>query len=150
MTLNDLYSKTNISDITKVDYNRIPRDNDIRYYKNILFLGEPIRATVVYVFEDGKKHYFVRNYTNIPLPILKRLTHLKIDAINNPESIELFNEFNSLINQVRDAFIFKHTYDIKDLSVEEAQDILDKNRTFLLQVQHYFEQEKLIALVKDL
>lgn len=54
MTLNDLYSKTNISDITEVDYNRIPSDNDIRYYKNILFLGEPIRATVVYVFEDGK------------------------------------------------------------------------------------------------
>lgn len=150
MTLIDLYSKTNISDISEVDYNRIPRDNDIRYYKNILFLGEPIRATVVYVLEDGKKHYFVRNYTNIPLPILKRLTHLKIDATNNPESNELINEFNSLRNQVRDAFVFKHTYDIKDLSVEEVQDILDKNRTFLLQAQHYFEQEKLIALVKDL
>lgn len=54
MTLNDLYSKTNISDITEVDYNRIPRDNDIRYYKNILFLGEPIIATIVYVLEDGK------------------------------------------------------------------------------------------------
>ena len=118
MTLNDLYTKTNISDITEVDYSRILRDKDIRYYKNILFLGEPIRATVVYVFEDGKKHYFVRNYTNIPLPILKRLTHLKIEAINNTESIELFNEFYSLRNQVRDEFVFKHTYDIKDLSVE--------------------------------
>lgn len=145
MTLNDLYTKTNILDITEVDYN-----NDVRIYKNILFLGKPIRATVVYVFEDGKKHYFVCNYANIPLPILKRLTHLKIDATNNPESIELFNEFNSLINQVRDSFVFKHTCNIKDLSVEEAQDILDKNRTFLLQAQHYFEQEKLIALVKDL
>lgn len=145
MTLNDLYTKTNILDITEVDYN-----NDVRIYNNILFLGEPTIATVVYVLEDGKKHYFVRNYTNIPLPILKRLTHLKIDATNNTESIELFNKFSSLINQVRDAFIFKHTYDIKDLSVEEVQDILDKNRTFLLQAQHYFEQEKLIALVKDL
>ena len=150
MTLIDLYTKTNVSDITEVDYDRIPRDNDIRYYKNILFLNEPIRATVVFVLEDGKKHYFVRNYTNIPLPILKRLTHLKIDATNNPESSELFNEFNSLRNQVKDAFVCKHTYDIKDLSVEEVQDIFDKNRTFLLQAQHYFEQEKLIALVKDL
>lgn len=145
MTLNDLYTKTNILNITEVDYN-----NDVRIYKNILFLGEPTIATVVYVLEDGKKHYFVRNYTNIPLPILKRLTHLKIDDTNNTESIELFNEFYSLRNQVRDEFVFKHTYDIKDLSVEEAQDILDKNRTFLFQAQHYFEQEKLIALVKDL
>lgn len=149
MTLIDLYSKTNISDITEVDYNRIPRDNDIRYYKNILFLGEPIRATVVYVLEDGKKHYFVRNYTNIPLPILKRLTHLKINAFNTGSS-ELAEQFNNLKDQVRDAFVFKHTYDIKDLSDTEVQDIFDKNRTFLLQAQHYFEQEKLIALVKDL
>ncbi len=150
MTLIDLYTKTNVSDITEVDYDRIPRDNDIRYYKNILFLGEPIRATVVFVLEDGKKHYFVRNYTNIPLPILKRLTHLKIDATNNPESSELYKEFNDLRDQVRNAFVFKHTYDIATLNAEEVQDIFDKNRSFLLQAQHYFEQEKLIALVKDL
>lgn len=150
MTLIDLYTKTNVSDITEVDYDRIPRDNDIRYYKNILFLNEPIRATVVFVLEDGKKHYFVRNYTNIPLPILKRLTHLKIDATNNPESSELYKEFNDLRDQVRNAFVFKHTYDIATLNTEEVQDIFDKNRTFLLQAQRYFEQEKLIALVKDL
>ena len=86
-----------------------------------------------------------------PLPILKRLTHLKITAtkLNDPES-NIVSQFNDLRDQVRDAFIFKHTYDIETLSAEEVQNILDKNRTFLLQAQHYFEQEKLIALVKDL
>ena len=105
----------------------------------------------MFSLEDGKKHYFIRDYTNIPLTILKRLTHLKITAtkLNDPES-NIVSQFNDLRDQVRDAFIFKHTYDIETLSAEEVQNILDKNRTFLLQAQHYFEQEKLIALVKDL
>lgn len=150
MTLIDLYTKTNISDVTEVDYNRMPRHNDVRLYKNILFLGEPIRATVMYVLEDGEMHYFIRDYTCIPLPIIKRLTHLKIDATNTLEPNDLVNEFNDLRDQVRNAFVFKHTYDIETLTDEEVQDILDKNRTFLLQAQHYYEQEKLIALVKDL
>lgn len=151
MTLTELHEKTNITDITEVDFDRIPYNNDVRIYKNILFLGEHIRATVMFSLEDGKKHYFIRDYTNIPLPILKRLTHLKITAtkLNDPES-NIVSQFNDLRDQVRDAFIFKHTYDIETLSAEEVQNILDKNRTFLLQAQHYFEQEKLIALVKDL
>lgn len=135
MTIEELYSQTNLNDYVHVltEYLGFA----YKYVKayNIKVFNIQFKA-VKFVRRDNKILYYLQDYSHIPEECIDSMLKHSADNV-------AYNEgYGEMLINVR-------THNVEDLTQQSAQDIIDRNVAFLRQFKQRAERQKLINLVNN-
>lgn len=135
MTIDELYSQTNLNDYVHVltEYLGFA----YKYVKayNIKVFNIHFKA-VKFSKRDNKILYYLQDYSHIPEECIDSMLKHSADNV-------AYNEgYGEMLINVR-------SHNVEDLTQQSAQDIIDRNVAFLRQFKQRAERQKLINLVNN-